>query len=61
DRRVVRIYLTQKGMRAEMHHRIFHENMISNVGEILEEEGLENLLTALKQLTKFFTKEIDNL
>ncbi|MEF9918925.1 MAG: MarR family transcriptional regulator [Eubacterium sp.] len=61
DRRVVRIYLTDKGMRAEMHHRIFHENMISNVGEILSEEGLDDLIKTLKQLTQFFTKEIETL
>lgn len=61
DRRVVRIYLTEKGMRAEMHHRIFHENMVSNVGEVLTEEGLGNLIIALKQLTSFFNGQLEDL
>ena len=61
DRRVVRIYLTEQGMRAEMHHRIFHENMVSNVGEVLTEEGLENLIIALKQLTSFFNGQLEDL
>ena len=48
-------------MRAEMHHRIFHENMVSNVGEVLTEEGLENLIIALKQLTSFFNGQLEDL
>lgn len=61
DRRVVRIYLTEKGMRAEMHHRIFHENMISDVGEVLSEEGMENLIITLNQLMAFFDTKLENL
>lgn len=61
DRRVVRIFPTEKGIRAEMHHRIFHENMISNVGAILDEESLENLIASLDKLTEFFNEQLDAL
>lgn len=59
DRRQVLISLTEKGMRAEMHHRIFHENMISNVEMLLTDEELDKLLSALKKLSTFFEKQIE--
>lgn len=58
DRRVVFISLTEKGMRAEMHHRIFHENMISDVGNVLGEKELSSLIDALKQLSDYFSDHL---
>lgn len=58
DRRVVFITLTEKGLRAEMHHKVFHENMMTDVERVLSPEGLDNLITSLQQLTEFFSNQL---
>ncbi len=54
DRRVVLISLSEKGKRAYLHHRRFHEQMIDSVVEELTEEEQEVLEKALAKLTQFF-------
>lgn len=54
DRRVVLISLSEKGKRAYLHHRRFHEQMIDSVVEELTGEEQEVLEKALMKLTRFF-------
>ena len=54
DRRVVLISLSDKGKRAYLHHRRFHEQMIESVVEELTEEEQRILEKALAKLYHFF-------
>lgn len=56
DRRVVLISLSDKGKRAYLHHRQFHDQMINVVVEELTEEEQQVLEKALKKLNHFFMK-----
>jgi DNA-binding MarR family transcriptional regulator len=53
DRRVVLISLSEKGKGAYLHHRKFHENMISAVVEELSVDEQEVLEKALVKLHTF--------
>lgn len=59
DRRVVLISLSDKGKRAYLHHRQFHDRMINAVVEELTEEEQQVLERALKKLNLFFMKTAD--
>lgn len=54
DRRVVLISLSEKGRRAYLHHRKFHDRMIDAVVEGLTEEEQLVLGKALRRLNQFF-------
>ena len=55
DRRVVYIKLTQKGIRAYIHHENFHKQMTKAVIDSLDNEQEVNVLVkALKGLSVFF-------
>lgn len=54
DRRVVLISLSEKGQKAYLHHRKFHEEMIDAVLKDLTEEEQQALEKALSKLTRFF-------
>ena len=54
DRRVVLISLSEKGRRAFLHHRQFHEQMIDAIVEELTEEEQVVLEKALVKLNLFF-------
>ena len=54
DRRVVLISLSDKGQKAYLHHRRFHEEMIDAVLKDLTEEEQQALEKALSKLTRFF-------
>lgn len=54
DRRVVLISLSEKGQKAYLHHRKFHEEMIDAVLKDLTEEEQRALEKALSKLTRFF-------
>lgn len=54
DRRVVLVSLSEKGRRAYLHHRRFHERMIEAVVEELTEEEQQVLGKALTKLNHFF-------
>ena len=54
DRRIVYIYLTEKGIRAYHHHAKFHQKMVAAVVEALEEEEIPVLMKSLQSLTTFF-------
>lgn len=59
DRRVVLISLSEKGKRAYLHHRKFHERMIGAVVEELTEEEQQVLERALTKLNQFFRTTAD--
>ncbi|MDE6386964.1 MAG: MarR family transcriptional regulator [Lachnospiraceae bacterium] len=54
DRRVVLISLSEKGKRAYLHHRKFHEQMIDSIVKELTEEEQAVLEKALTKLAQFF-------
>lgn len=54
DRRVVLVSLSEKGRRAYLHHRSFHERMIDAVIEELTGEEQQILGRALTKLNRFF-------
>lgn len=54
DRRVVKISLTEKGIRAYQHHAHFHAQMTDAVIRSLDPEEIPVLLKTLDSLGKFF-------
>lgn len=54
DRRVVLVSLSDKGRKAYLHHRRFHEQMIDSVIAELTEEEQQVLEKALTKLNHFF-------
>ncbi|MBD5526357.1 MAG: MarR family transcriptional regulator [Lachnospiraceae bacterium] len=54
DRRVVLVSLSEKGRKAYLHHRKFHEQMIESVVAQLTEEEQRILEKALTKLNHFF-------
>ena len=54
DRRVVLISLSEKGKKAYLHHRDFHDRMINAVVEELTEEEQQVLGKTLAKLNQFF-------
>ena len=56
DRRVVLISLSEKGKKAYLHHRKFHEQMIGVVVEELTEDDQQVLEGALTKLNRFFAR-----
>ena len=56
DKRIVRIYATEKGRAANVVHQEFHDKMVSDVLRTLSDEEIESLIKGLKSLEKFFNK-----
>ncbi len=54
DRRVVVIFLTEKGKRAYQHHREFHDGMVKALVEGLDEGQQKILVKSLLNLRTFF-------
>lgn len=54
DRRVVLVSLSDKGRKAYLHHRKFHDQMIDSVVQELTEEEQVVLEKALSKLNRFF-------
>lgn len=54
DRRVVRVEMTEKAIRANEHHARFHRLMVERVMKELSDEEQETLTSALEQITHFF-------
>lgn len=59
DRRVVLISLSEKGKKAYLHHRKFHDRMVGAVVEELTEEEQQVLEKALTKLNRFFRTSAD--
>lgn len=60
DRRVVLISLTPKGKKAYYHHKKFHDDMIEEVVNHLDETEQKVLEKTLYTLTEYFKKKQDN-
>lgn len=54
DKRVVRVRLTERGVRANEHHGRFHEEMVAEVQQALTPEQLTVLTQSLDLITVFF-------
>ena len=54
DRRVVLLSLTEKGERAYLHHKKFHDEMVQSMVDGLEPEEQEVLAGALRKLSAYF-------
>ena len=54
DRRVVLVSLSDKGEKAYLHHKIFHEKMVMAVLDGLNPQETKDLTKALLKLQKFF-------
>ena len=59
DRRVVNVYLLDKGKAAYRHHEIFHERMVDSIMNVLDSEQLEVLAGTLETLMDYF-ESFDN-
>ncbi len=57
DRRVVRVYLTDRGRSLSYVHRRFHRKMVRAVAERLSPEEIEILSRAMENLRDFFHLE----
>ncbi len=56
DKRIVRLYATQKGQRADRAHQKFHREMVLSVLKALPSEETDVLIKALKKLEAFFER-----
>lgn len=54
DRRVVLIGLTEKGLEAYEHHRVFHEEMITYTVSTLSDQESDVLTESLIKITEYF-------
>lgn len=59
DRRVVLISLTAKGEKAYKHHKNFHNAMIEEIRDLINEEEEKVLLKTLTSINKYFSKKLD--
>lgn len=59
DKRVVFVYLTEKGKKAFFHHRDFHKHMIQSIVKDLNEEETKVLIKCLQSLDQFFAQSME--
>ena len=57
DKRVMWVYLTEKGKAAYAHHEEFHRKMIANVKGQLTEQEMPILIYSLAKLVDYFREE----
>lgn len=56
DKRIIRLHATEKGTRANLFHQKFHDQMVKNVIDTLDQGEIESLIKGLKSLKMFFEK-----
>ncbi|OGO90793.1 MAG: hypothetical protein A2Y17_03380 [Clostridiales bacterium GWF2_38_85] len=61
DKRVVRIFTTEKGREAYEFHRLFHLEMVDAMVETLSAEEVEALIRALSGISNFFRSKYKKL
>lgn len=54
DKRIVRLYASEKGKRANKVHQDFHHEMVKNVMQTLKQDEINSLMKGLKSLEAFF-------
>lgn len=57
DKRVVRIYTTELGRRAQVRHQEFHQEMVDFIIGALSQEEAEVFARSLKKLSDFFKEK----
>lgn len=57
DKRVVRLSLTDAGIRAYEHHARFHQNMINDIKQGLNEEETRILIATLGKLVTYYQEK----
>ena len=57
DKRAVRLYPTEKGREANLHHSGFHRDMVDGVLKALEPEEARVFARALRKIADFFRAE----
>lgn len=57
DKRVIRLSLTESGIRAYDHHARFHQNMIRDIKQELNEEETRILIATLGKLVAYFQEQ----
>ena len=57
DKRIVRLYPTEKGQRANALHQEFHQKMVANVKKTLSDEEIDILIKGLISLESFFNEQ----
>lgn len=58
DRRVVLVSLTEKGKKAFLHHRQFHDKLVNEIVEQLSDEEKRVLEKALNRINQFFLSNV---
>ena len=56
DKRVARLYLTEKGQRISELHAKFHENMVSGIIQTIDGSECKVLISALGKINQFMEK-----
>jgi DNA-binding MarR family transcriptional regulator len=56
DKRISRLYLTEKGKYINEKHNDYHNNMINGILENISDKECEALINALKKINKFMEK-----
>ncbi len=54
DRRIVYVFLTEKGRRMSEYHDVFHRKMLAGIANSLDEKELAMLSRSLQKLGEFF-------
>ena len=54
DKRIIRLYATEKGTKANQFHQNFHKQMVANVIDTLDHSEVEILIKGLSSLKVFF-------
>lgn len=60
DKRVVRIFATEKGLAAQQKHIAFHHEMIDGILDALNQEQAHAFACALEKLQTFFNEKYHN-
>lgn len=61
DRRIVQIQLTQKGLDVYKAHQKFHDHMITEMKNLLDEEEEKVIIKSLEKLNDFFKSKYASL
>lgn len=60
DRRIVRIFPTEKGRQADAVHRQFHRELVEHVMQLLSREEVDVMIKGLDAVRRFFENKYEN-
>lgn len=58
DGRVVYVYLTKMGRKADLAHRYFHKKMVNSISASLTEDEKKAMLKGMEKLSRFFDNNL---